>query len=365
MKRLLMIICFISFLGGNNNIHAQFAEASITFGKTSHNFGTINELDGVKSYTFEFTNSGGQPLILNSVTASCGCTAPEWSKAPISPGEKGSINVAFNPRGMPGAFRKSITVKSNAREGVATLYIVGLVNPKPKTAADDFPVLMGKIRLATNHVSMQIIHKNQVKTDTLKIFNDSDSAVAVTLPNPPKHLSFKVTPEIIEPKKVGSIAVTFDGSQTNDWGFVLNRIFLYFNGKQFSENMLAISATLEEDFTAMTAEARERAPKAVLSEESYNFGSITPGEKISHDFILKNEGKDPLIIRKISTTCGCTASVPEKYEIPGGEQTVLKCSFDSRGKAGKQFQTVTVIVNDPAKSTQVIRLIGSVENTSK
>lgn len=353
------------FTGVLCNIYAQFAEPSITFGKTSHNFGNINEQDGIKTAVFEFTNGGSQPLILNEVISSCGCTVPEYSKEPIPPGGKGSIKVNYDPLGRPGAFRKSVTVKSNAREGVITLYIVGLVNPKPRTVADDFPVVMGKLRASTNHLALQTVYKNLSKTDTLEIYNDSDSISNVEVLNPPKFLSFVVQPKSLGPKEKGKIIVTFDGAGSTDWGFVLNRIFLAVNGKQVSENMLAVSANLEEDFSKMTPEARANAPKGVLSEESYNFGTITPGQKITHDFTLKNEGKDPLIIRKVSTTCGCTASAPDKYEIPGGDQAVLKCSFDSRGKAGKQFQTVTIILNDPAKPTQVIRFIGTVENAGK
>ncbi|MFO7616333.1 MAG: DUF1573 domain-containing protein [Bacteroidales bacterium] len=365
MKRVLTILYFLSAVVGLNNIYAQFAEPSITFSTTSHNFGTLNELDGIKTHTFEFFNNGGQALVLTDVVTSCGCTVPEWSKAPVAPGGKGSLTVSFDPKGSPGAFRKSITVKSNAREGAATLYIVGLVNARPKSVADDFPVQMGKIRLATNHVSMQKVYKGQAKLSKLEIYNDSDSVVTVAFPNPPAPLSFRVIPASLEPKQKASVEITYDGSKSTDWGFTLLRVNPSFNGQLFRENPLNISATLEEDFSTLSAEALERAPKATLSEDSFNFGTITPGQKITHDFILKNEGTDPLIIRKVSTTCGCTASVPDKYEIPGGDQTVIKSTFDSRGKAGKQFQTITLIVNDPVKPTQVIRLIGSVESAGK
>jgi hypothetical protein len=129
--------------------------------------------------------------------------------------------------------------------------------------------------------------------------------------------------------------------------------------------MLAVSATMDEDFSKLTAEQKLNAPRAKLDEESYNFGTIIPGQPVAHDFILKNEGKDPLIIRKISTTCGCTASKPDKYEIKGGESSTLKCTFDSRGKTGKQFQTVTLILNDPLQSNLVLRFIGNVETNGK
>jgi hypothetical protein len=137
------------------------------------------------------------------------------------------------------------------------------------------------------------------------------------------------------------------------------------NGVPVADNMLAISANIDEDFSKLTPGQKLSAPKARLEEESFNFGTITPGQPVAHDFILKNEGKDPLIIRKVSTTCGCTASKPDKYEIKGGESTTLKCTFDSKGKIGKQFQTVTLVVNDPLQSSIVLRFIGNVESSGK
>jgi hypothetical protein len=365
MKRLLAALCLVIIGGQFYNNYAQFTEPSITFDKTSFNFGNINELEGFKTHIFTFTNNGSQPLIIHDVTSTCGCTIPEWSKEPIAPGGTGTIKVTFDPLGRPGAFRKNINVKSNAREATTALYIVGLVNPKPKTVADDFPIKIGRLRLATNHVSMQTVFNSQIKVDTVQIFNDSDSVLSVEIADAPAHLTFTIAPPKLEPKKGGLIYVAYDGKKVNEWGFVLSRVMFKLNGTLVPESLLAISATVDEDFSKLTAEQKLRAPKAKLDEDTYNFGTAAPGQPIAHDFILKNEGKDPLIIRRISTTCGCTASKPDKYEIKGGESTTLKCTFDSRGKMGKQFQTVTLVVNDPLQSTLVLRFLGNVDSGNK
>lgn len=365
MKRFIIAICLWVLGGQFYNNYAQFAEANITFDKTSINFGNIGELDGLKSHIFTFTNNGSQPLILYDVATTCGCTVPQWSKEPVAPGGTGTINVTFDPLGRPGAFRKAITVKSNAREPTVVLYIVGLVAPKPKTVADDYPVKIGNLRLATSHLNMQTIFNTQVKVDTVQIYNDSDSLLTVEVVNPPEHLKFTVSPATLQPKKGGLIYVAFDGKKLGDWGFQVSRVVFKLNGELIPDNMLAVSGTITEDFSILTPEQKAAAPKAVLPEESFNFGTITPGQPVAHDFILKNDGKSPLIIRKISTTCGCTASKPDKYEIKGGESTTLKCTFDSRGKAGKQFQTITIIVNDPLQPSLVLRFMGNVESGLK
>ena len=365
MKRLMIALCLIITGGQFYNNYAQFTEPSITFDKTSFNFGTFSEIGGLKTHTFSFTNNGSQPLIIQDVTTVCDCTVTEWSKVPIPPGGSGIIKATFDPLGRPGAFRKSITVKSNARESTVILYIVGLVSPKPKTVADDFPIKIGNLRISTNHLALQTVFNTQVKVDTVQIFNDSDSVLNVSVSDAPSHISFTVSPPALEPKKKGLIYVAFDGTKIKEWGFVVSRVIFKLNGIPVPDNLLAISATIDEDFSKLTPEQKLSAPKAQLDEESFNFGTITPGQPVAHDFTLKNEGKDPLIIRKISTTCGCTASKPDKYEIKGGESTILKCTFDSRGKTGKQFQTVTLILNDPLQPIVVLRFLGNVESSGK
>ena len=84
----------------------------ISFNKMVHDYGVI-EKDGNGNCVFEFTNNGTEPLILSNVRASCGCTTPQSTKAPIMPGQTGTINVRYNTSNV-GGFNKSITVTSNA-----------------------------------------------------------------------------------------------------------------------------------------------------------------------------------------------------------------------------------------------------------
>lgn len=122
MKKLLlmtmMLVCAMTFARAEN-------QAEIKFDNVVHNFGTIAK-DAVVTCTFTFTNTGDQPLIINQAMATCGCTVPEYTKAPIQPGEKGTIKVTYNSQGkMAGHFKKSITVRTNAVPEMTRLYIEG------------------------------------------------------------------------------------------------------------------------------------------------------------------------------------------------------------------------------------------------
>jgi hypothetical protein len=84
------------------------------FEKTAHDFGQIIRGEKV-SYRFKFKNAGKMPLIISDVPTSCGCTVPEFSKLPISPGEEGFILVTFNSQTESGYRTKTVTVTSNAQ----------------------------------------------------------------------------------------------------------------------------------------------------------------------------------------------------------------------------------------------------------
>lgn len=116
LTSILLIITLVVFAAG---------EADIKFEKTSHDFGTFPESQKV-TCTFKFTNVGDKLLVIHQAIASCGCTVPQYSKEPIKPGESGEIVVTYNGIGkFPGHFKKSITIRSNAKQEIVRLYIEG------------------------------------------------------------------------------------------------------------------------------------------------------------------------------------------------------------------------------------------------
>lgn len=102
-------------------------EAFISFDTLSHDFGTIIEGEKVVCY-FNYANSGGDDLVINSVKTTCGCTIPEWKREPLRPGEKESLKVVFDAAGRSGSQLKVITVRSNAGNSTIRLTITAFVN---------------------------------------------------------------------------------------------------------------------------------------------------------------------------------------------------------------------------------------------
>lgn len=97
--------------------------------KKVFDFGTITEGDTVE-HDFQFTNVGEFPLIINNITASCGCTTPEWPREPIAPGAESTIKVRFNSKGKVGMNTKTVTIFANTEPAMSDLQFRVMVAPK-------------------------------------------------------------------------------------------------------------------------------------------------------------------------------------------------------------------------------------------
>lgn len=100
-------------------VAAMASAQTITFDKTTFDYGTIKPNSEGHRY-FTVKNTGDKPLIISKVSASCGCTTPEWSQDPIMPGKTAQIKVGYNTS-INGPFQKLIEVFSNDPQNSRTV----------------------------------------------------------------------------------------------------------------------------------------------------------------------------------------------------------------------------------------------------
>ena len=339
---------------------SQTVQPKISFEKTVHDFGKFKEADGRVTHKFEFVNTGGSDLVIQNVSASCGCTAPRWTRQPIPPGGKGFVAATYDPAGRPGPFRKYVTVISNSNPGNVRLTIAGDVEARPRTVEDDYHYAMGPMRLKSNHLAFGNLKHTATAEKQLEVINNSEKTVEIAFQRVPGHVSIKAVPATLKPKQKGKIVAVYNVPQRKDWGFVIDRMMLSINGKSERNYSLVVSANIEEDFSALSAEELAKAPVIGVDNSEFNFGKIKQGEKVEHVYVLTNSGKSDLHIRKVKASCGCTAVQPAKKVIAPGESVDIKTVFNSAGKTGNQNKTVTIITNDPKKSKLILWVKGEV-----
>lgn len=109
-KALLSISLVLLALGAAAQVKpvADTKPETIQLKERSYDFGRIPQGKPV-THVFVVTNTGKEPLVLEDVQASCGCTTPEWSKEPIAPGASAEIKVGYNSA-TEGPFEKSINI---------------------------------------------------------------------------------------------------------------------------------------------------------------------------------------------------------------------------------------------------------------
>lgn len=97
--------------------------------------------------------------------------------------------------------------------------------------------------------------------------------------------------------------------------------------------------------SAQGYDENEKMPVLTFDSDLHDFGRLSAGENISYSFHFRNTGNADLIISNTSATCGCTvADYPKGRIAPGGEGYVT-VTFKSAGKAGQQYQEVTIVSN--------------------
>jgi len=359
LKRILSI--FVITILGLGIGQAQQIGPNISWENPTHDFGTIQEAGGNVTYSFPFTNTGSEPLIITEVKPSCGCTSSDYTKEPVPAGGKGYVSATYNPLHRPGKFSKSITVTTNANPPTSVLRITGEVTPKPRTIEDDFPRELGELRAVTNHLALMRVKDSEIKTDSVKVANTTDHNLTITFSEIPSNITISAVPKTLKPGQQGALVVSYDAKKKNDYGFLMDKVGIVINGKDDNKTRLTISATVEEDFSKLSEKEIQNAPKIVFDNPVFNFGKIKQGEKVSYDFTFKNQGKRDLIIRKTKASCGCTIVNTTKSVVKPGETGSLQVTFNSAGKTNRQNKSITVVTNDPTQSQMDLRVMGDVE----
>ena len=94
--------------------------------------------------------------------------------------------------------------------------------------------------------------------------------------------------------------------------------------------------------------------------ETIDYGKIDKGANGERIFTFTNVGDQPIIIKNIQSSCGCT--VPKKPEKPimPGENGEIKVSYDTKRVGG--FSKSITIFSNATEAAKVIRIKGIVNN---
>ncbi len=105
-------------------------------------------------------------------------------------------------------------------------------------------------------------------------------------------------------------------------------------------------------------QANPNAPQMTFNTTVHNFGNIKIGGNGTCEFPFRNDGKEPLILIKVQSSCGCTIPEYPKRPILPAQSDVIKVKYDTQ-RQGPFSKTITIITN-AMSSPIVLKISGTV-----
>lgn len=152
---------------------------------------------------------------------------------------------------------------------------------------------------------------------------------------------------IVEPGTCDTLIVTLCIKNESMLGNYYNVLRFVINGEVDYDYGFMIDVPVREDFERWSEEEKAQAPHFTVDSTERDFGTLREGEEAKMVFKIQNRGKRNLIIRKIETTCGCTAVLPSQRVLLPDKEMELNVIFHSAGRNGKQRKVITLFCNDP------------------
>lgn len=344
-----------------------WGQAEVRWLATSYNFGTFKEETGKVSCTMRLVNAGDSVLVITRVQSTCGCTATDYTRTGIAPGDTASVTLTYNPYNRPGSFEKDVYVYTNGTPRRSRLTIRGKVIGAEVTVDEKYPVRVGGLRLENATIPLGEMYRGAARNAYIKAYNASRDTVKVTVDGNLKHVSLSAAPAIVPPGEASAIVVHYDTGKAPLWGLNVDTLMVMTEPLHNSPEAVAglariyVMAQVLEDMSKLTPEQRAKAPELALGTDKIVFENLTPGVTSQGVITLKNKGKSTLNVRRVWCPDKAVTVKTVPKQVKKGKQTTVTVTIDPSMVYGSVLNTtLTIITDDPYTPVQQVRLVGVV-----
>ncbi|MCQ2069261.1 MAG: DUF1573 domain-containing protein [Bacteroidaceae bacterium] len=330
--------------------------SAMVFETYEWDFGPIDEADGPVAHTFRFANISNNPIQIDNVATSCGCTTVQYSTEPIHGGDYGELTVVFDPARTEGRVFREVEIFTKDRRNYASLSIFADVNPIPMGLEQIYPhLLAGTVKTNAKRCNFGYLTQGESVTRVVRIANVGNKTAKLSVQTTGKRYGMSVDcPESIAPQEVVSIHITYDIPKgKNYFGMARDTIWLVADGAK-SEEPIVVNAIRIEKFSD-----NENKPKPVLRiEPAYvEFGEKAPGKIYKKTITIGNTGNADLIFRNVEPMEGTAISIESGQVIkPGKEIKVTVAVTNSRNPRTITMGSINLTTNDPTRPFRELRL---------
>ena len=336
--------------------HAQEElNSALVFETYEWDFGQINEADGVVQHTFRFTNISNNPIQIDNVATSCGCTTVLYSTQPVAGGEYGELTVAFDPSRTEGRVLREVEIFTKDRRNYASLMITADVNPIPMGLEQIYPhLLAGTVKTNAKNCPFGYITQGEKVTRIVRVANVGDKTAKLSVVTTGNRNGMSVEcPEIVTPQDVASIRITYNiGRGKNHFGMARDTVWVVVDGVKsqvpIPVNALRIEKLSQED---------KNKPVMRIEPSYVDFGQKAPGKIYKKTIIIGNTGNADLIFRNVEPMEGTAISIQTGQVIkPGKELKVTVAITNSNIPHNATLGSINLTTNDPTRPFRELRL---------
>lgn len=324
-------------------------------------FSNLNT-DEIRIDTLRFRNDRNRAMQLAIKETPAHITAT-LSSNKIKRGETGYMTIMYDAGKIKAAGHRQDTICLVSDDSEKKIKMVPVISSiKPRVELKNFPIQSGSLLMTKNRIVFPDILNTGIRTDSIQIYNNGDKPIKVDIQKTAAHLQPIISDNIILPGNIATLKLTYDAAKSNKFGFASgDRIVLKTTDTKEPSKTIFVSANIREDFSVLTPEQRQNAPKISFENTIYDFGTEKSGSIITHSFTFTNTGKSDLMIRNVKAGCGCTATHPGKTVLKPGESSKIETKFNTRNRQGNQNNGITVITNDPESPVVHLRMKGVLE----
>ncbi len=329
-------------------IFAQNAPAN--FASKTANFGKVREEVGNVHYDFWFTNKGINPLRVESVKTSCGCTVAEYTKLAIPSDSSGRVRVTLNTVNRPGEVNKSVEVFFSGFEEPVILTLKGIIVGNQRLLERELVYPFGNLRFLSKTLNMGTVRTKGPEKREFECYNAGKKEIQIhEIKHDTSFMKIVLNKYTLKPKESVKIYITYDALARKNWGFMADTVTFVTTDDSLPNKAIPVTVQLEESFLNTDANFLANAPKIKFEKTDQHMGTLKEGRTVSFNYKFTNEGKEDLLIRKIVSGCECLTFETPKYIIAPGETSFVRITMDTKDREGVQNKYVTIISNSPSK----------------
>lgn len=341
-------------------ITSTLAAQQLVWKSFNHDFGAFSEDLNTVTTSFEAINVGETPVSIINASANCGCTVPSYSREPVAPGDTLRVTVVYNAVGRPGKFHKKVmlTISDGSK---ATLHVNGTVVGSPSTIQSRYPVEVGNVHISNKISPMGSTVKGRMLAGGINIYNSSDHPITPIVKNLPPHIHAALKPLEIPVGEQGFLSLTAYTGKTDLWGTIEDSFTLIPDSTHPADSLsIATVMIIKEDFSKLTPEQLEKAPKASISTESVDFDRIAGQKPVSQTFTITNNGHSPLLVRRIDTAEKALDVNLSSTEIARGKSAKVTVTLNPAKLLSDAplNARISFIFNDPEMPNANVRVVG-------